>query len=124
MTTLIRPPAATSAQLPAALDASGNLKVAEQYFGGWTYANLGVTAGTVVKSGAGVLHLVAINRPIANGTITLFDNTAASGTKIATITLPAAIVSDVDELIYDVAFTTGLSVITTGANMDITLSYS
>lgn len=89
------------------------------YLGGYSFANITTSTTTTVKSGAGVLHLVNVN---ALGTVaslvTVYDNTAGSGTKIATInslTLSGAFA-------YDIAFSTGLTVVTTGAP-DITVSY-
>lgn len=85
-----------------------------------------VTSGTSVKSAPGFLHTVtfacADATPTA-GTITIYDNTAASGTKIfehsiaATAFLPFSI-------LLDVSFTTGLYVdFTTTADVNVTVSY-
>jgi hypothetical protein len=86
---------------------------------GYSFQNITTSTTTVVKSGAGVLHLVNVN---ALGTVaslvTIYDNTAGSGTKIGTInslTLSGAFQ-------YDLAFATGLTLVTTGAP-DITVSY-
>lgn len=87
------------------------------------YTNLGVTAGTTIHNAAGYLHTVTINQPIASGTVTIYDNTAASGTKIATITLPATLLNEGPvTAIYDVNFSTGLTIVTTGTNIDVTVS--
>ena len=85
-----------------------------------------VTSDTAVKSAPGFLHTVtfacADATPTA-GTITIYDNTAASGTKIfehsvaATAFLPFSI-------LLDVSFTTGLYVdFTTTADVNVTVSY-
>jgi hypothetical protein len=87
-----------------------------------------ITAGapttTAVKSGAGFLHAIVVNLPVAAGKVELFDNTAGSGTRIGTITIPTGPVAPVT-VFYDVAFTTGLTLITTwsGVTMEITVSY-
>lgn len=90
---------------------------------GWNYRNITGQATTVIKSGPGVLGKVIINQPANNATITIYDNTAASGTKIATITLPASIQDDVDVLTYNVAFNTGLTVVTAVADENVTITY-
>lgn len=75
---------------------------------------------TVVKSGSGILHTVCINTPAATGTLTLYDNTAASGTKIGTIT---AFASTNPCFRYDAGFTIGLTIVTATAANDITVTY-
>lgn len=84
------------------------------------YLNITGQATTVVKSSPGVLHTICVNTPAATETITIYDNTAASGTKIGTITVFA---STNPCLTYDVNFTTGLTIVTATANSDITVSY-
>jgi hypothetical protein len=83
------------------------------------YVNITGTTAVVVKSGAGVLHNITINTPAA-GTITIFDNTSASGTKIGTITVGASSVPVT--LQDDVVFQNGLTIVASVAN-DITVSY-
>jgi hypothetical protein len=93
---------------------------------GWGYENIVLAAPTttVVKASAGILHSIVINKPTASGVITIYDNTAASGTKIATITMPATLLSDGPHLtLYDLSFDTGLTVVTSGAAQDITVTY-
>ena len=82
-----------------------------------SYSNITSGATTVVKSAAGHLHSITVNATAA-GTITIYDNTAASGTKIGT--LKASIVEGT--YTFDVAFATGLTIVT-GAASDITVSY-
>lgn len=51
---------------------------------------------------------------------TIYDNTAGSGTKIGTIDTTAG----VQTFLYDVAFSTGLTIVTAaGTASDMTLSY-
>ena len=71
----------------------------------------------IVKSGAGHLRSITINTTAA-GTITVYDNTAASGTVIAVI---QASVSP-QTLEYNVTFGTGLTIVTAAAS-DITVGY-
>lgn len=89
---------------------------------GYSFQNIVGAATTTVKSGAGTLLKIIINKPIALGVITIYDNTAASGTKIGTITNPAAILQQQLELPYEVKFTTGLTIVTSLAD-DITVVY-
>jgi hypothetical protein len=90
---------------------------------GASFANITTATTTAVKSGAGSLHALTINTYVASATITIYNNTAASGAKIATITLPSTITGDAPVTItYDVAFSAGLTVVTSGAT-DITVSY-
>jgi len=81
------------------------------------YRNITTATTTVVKSGAGVLKAITVNSTAA-GTITVYDNTSAAGTKIAT--LKASVVEGTYE--YNIAFATGLTIVT-GAASDITVSY-
>ena len=55
------------------------------------YTNVASATTTAVKSGAGTLHSITVNKAVASGVITVYDNTAGSGTKIATITNPATL---------------------------------
>lgn len=88
------------------------------------YTNITTQTTTVVKSGRGTLKRVVINTPLANGVITLYDNTAGSGTKIGTITLPASLTSSGPLVAdYDLLFLTGLTVVTGTANMNVTVVY-
>lgn len=77
--------------------------------------NIASATTTVVKSGRGVLRRITINTTAA-GAVTIYDNTAASGTKIAT--LPSSAVVGTYE--YNVRFSTGLTVVTAAAS-DITV---
>ena len=72
----------------------------------------------VVSSGPCVLGTVTINTTAA-GTITIYDNTAASGTKIATIAASPVIGSN---FVYNVKCRTGLTVVTAAAT-DCTVSF-
>jgi hypothetical protein len=85
------------------------------------YTNLtATTTGTQIKTGLGVLHLIALNKPVATGVITLYDGTSTGGTVIGTITIPAS--PQPSTVFYDVTFTTGLFVVVATANQDITFN--
>lgn len=86
---------------------------------GSPFSHIAGAATTTVKSGAGILHKISINTKGAASTATVYDNTAGSGTVIAVIDLTLS----QDTLIYDLAFATGLTIVTTGTLSDLTVSY-
>lgn len=93
---------------------------------GYSFRNITAAAPTttVVQTGKGILHTICINNPVADGVITIYDNTTASGTKIATITQPDEVANDQPSFVlYDVAFSTGLTVVTSVAAQNITVTY-
>lgn len=85
------------------------------------FNHISTSATTVVKTGAGNLHNVTVNTDgTVASSVTIYDNTAASGTIIAVINS----LNSTGTYTYDVAFTTGLTIVTTGtAAPDITVSY-
>jgi hypothetical protein len=87
---------------------------------GFRFTNIAAQTTTVIKQGAGVLHTVCVNSPAATGTVQMYDNTAGSGTKIGLITSFASVLGCQT---YDVAFSTGLTVVTATASPDITVSW-
>lgn len=87
----------------------------------FSYQNITGQATTTIKSSAGLLHCITLNNPVATETITIYDNTAGSGTKIGTITVPAS--PQPVTLKYDVEFWTGLTIVTATASSDITVSF-
>lgn len=105
-------------------DVNGNTKVREQYAPLYednvagvakteqrfspTYISTATT--TTVKSGSGFLHRIIVNGG-TTGTITIYDNTAASGTIIAAFDTTNAIQS----LEFNVTFGTGLTIVTSAA---------
>lgn len=99
-------------------DQTNHVMKVEQQF---TYTNITSATTTTVKSGSGFLHGITVNAAAAGGVITLYDNTAGSGTKIGTITFPATLLANQLLLIFDVKFTTGLTIVTS-ASTDLTIS--
>lgn len=86
---------------------------------GYSYVNIAANGTTVVKSGLGILHAITVNSTGTLNTATVYDNTAGSGSTIATIgtvsqgTIP-----------YDIAFHNGLTVVLAGGvAADVTVSY-
>ena len=92
---------------------------------GHSFLNIVLAAPTTttVKSGAGVLQSIIFNKPVATGVVTVYDNTAASGTLIGTITTPTVSGEGPDPVLYNLAFSTGLTIVTATAAQDITVVY-
>ena len=82
------------------------------------------TAGTLIKTGEGVLFGITFNKPVATGVITIYDGTSTGGTVIATITIPAS-----PQIftwgVYNggFRFITGLFIVIATAAQDLTISY-
>ena len=75
------------------------------------YGKITTAATTTFKLGPGKLHRITLNNP--TGTlITVYDNTAGSGTVIAAINTPAQ--ANPVTLEYGTQFSTGLTVVSTG----------
>ena len=87
----------------------------------YSAANITTQATTLVKSGAGFLKNIVLNKPTATTTIAIYDGLDANGTLKGTITIPAS--PQPVSLPYDVAFATGLCIVTGVANSDITVVY-
>jgi hypothetical protein len=77
---------------------------------------------TVCKSGFGKLSKIVINKAVASAVVTVYDNTAGSGTIIATITMPAVLLQTHVTLDYECHFGTGLTVVTS-STADITVVF-
>ena len=85
------------------------------------YKNITTDATTTLKTTPGVLHAITINSPTATTTITVFDNTTNSGTKVGTITVPSSPMPVT--LVYDISFWVGLTIVTGTATSDITVAF-
>jgi hypothetical protein len=68
---------------------------------------------TVVKTGEGILVRVIVGQDAASGLVTLYDNTAGSGTIIAVMEATAN--NQVQDYEFDIPFSTGLTVVTVDA---------
>lgn len=89
--------------------------------GAFTFGHISTAATTTLKSGSGTLHNVSVNTlGTVASTATIYDSTTGSGTVIGVInTLNLS-----GSFILDVAFTTGLTIVTTGTIApDLTVSY-
>ena len=100
---------------PVAVSIAGTVQI-----GGYNYTHLAGTGTTLIKTGAGVLHSIVINTPVA-GTLEADDALTNTTPVIAILTIGTATAMAPFSSIYDVAFSTGLTIkITTGA-MDATI---
>lgn len=97
-----------------------------------TYSNLTGNSTTTVKSGMGILTAILIGNNTTGGTATIYDNTAASGTKIATLTFgtpSGGLLSSSGQfgpaiVPVGAGFATGLTVVLAGSTSNnITLVY-
>ena len=90
--------------------ADGSFAAASASVAMWTAKNLTASGTTVVKTGAGQLYGFFCGT--ATGNITIYDNTAASGTKILDA---SALVAGLNTL--PVSFGTGLTIVLSGAGV-------
>lgn len=105
---------------PACFDDGAQRALVEQRN---NFTNITSATTTTPKSASGFLKSITINKAVANGVITIYDNTGASGTKIGTITFGAALLNDPPWTAdYCVAFVTGLTIVTSAAT-DITVAW-
>lgn len=74
------------------------------------YTYIVTATTTVVKTGAGLLHTITVEGG-TTGTIIVYDNTAASGTIIASFSTTNAMAT----YTFDVSFATGCTVVTSAA---------
>jgi hypothetical protein len=99
---------------------SGFISPSASATGGYSFSAISTATTTVVKSAAGYLHTITIAGGTA-GAITIYDNTAGSGTTIIPAFTPASVSVPVT-LVLDIAFATGLTIVTAAATV-ITVSY-
>lgn len=124
--TAIAPPAqgnvsiqdATTTSQTLAVNSDGSINTKSTSY---SYANITTKTDTVVKSSSGHLHGIIINKPGSSDTLTIYDNTSATGTKIGTITVTASVNFS---FFYDCAFSTGLTITSGGTTAgDYTVIY-
>lgn len=85
------------------------------------YKNITANATTVVKTGVSILHAVVVNNPGTTWVITMYDNTAGSGSLIGTLTSPVS----GGQYEYHASLSNGLTIVTSGTTAgDITVVYA
>ena len=91
--------------------------------GGDEFLNIAGAATTVVKASPGVLVAINVNKAVASGVITVYDNaSAASGTKVATITNPGTLLHSQIVFPLGCRMSNGIVVVTSQAD-DLTVVY-
>lgn len=93
---------------------------ARAHIDGSSFVHITGNATTLAKSGPGTLHSVLINVSGLLATrATIYDNTSGSGTVIAVIDTTKS-----EPLFtYNVSFSIGLTIVTTGGAVDLTVVY-
>ncbi len=86
------------------------------------YRNITSATTTVVSSKKCKLHRIKVNRAVANGVITIYDNTSATGTLIGTITSPATLLANHFTHEFGISTNVGLTIVTSAAE-DITVVF-
>jgi hypothetical protein len=86
-----------------------------------SFSNITTTGTTTIKSGAGIFRRLVINtKGVSSNTFTIYDNTAGSGTVIATVDT----VNSTGSLEYGLAFSTGLTIVSAaGTSANATVIY-
>ena len=115
-----QPISAASLPLPTGAATESTLAALSNKFDN-DFANINTNTTTTVKSGAGVLKRIVVNKiGTSSNTCTIYDNTTATGTIIGTIDpVHTQMVFE-----YDVVFNTGLTIVTaTGTAADLTIVY-
>ena len=80
---------------------------------------------TIVSAGPCILVGISVNTAAANGVITIYNGaTVATGSVIAVITQPGTLIeSQVSIDYHDICLNEGLTIVTSGADQDITVAY-
>jgi hypothetical protein len=87
------------------------------------FNNNTTTAGTVLKYGAGQIHQLEISNVSANSAITLYDNTAASGTVIWASGAMNATTQPFNIDLHEVPFENGLTLVVATASCNCSVVY-
>lgn len=89
----------------------------------YNYTNITTQTTTIVSPRGSKLIKIIMNTVAANGVLTIYNNNAASGQKVGTITNPASITSNGGPVCteYGVTMQNGITIVTAGANQDITV---
>ena len=87
----------------------------------WTsqYASIAATGTLNVAKGPATLESVIVNTGAASAVLTIYDNTAGSGTKIATVDATSKSFAH-----YGCRTKTGITAVLSGGNADVTIVYA
>lgn len=87
------------------------------------YRNITTATTTICKYSAGRLHKLCLNSPSQqSGIVTMYDNTSATGTTLATLQWTSNNSQLPQSINYDMPFSTGLTIVTSAAT-NITVVY-
>lgn len=86
----------------------------------YAFLNITTDTTTTVFSGPGVLGAVCVNSTAATETITIYNNTSATGTKVGTITLGSSSGGCIQ---YNAYLNLGLTIVTATAAGDLTIMW-
>jgi hypothetical protein len=100
---------------PVAVPIEGTVQI-----GGYNYTRVTTAATTLVKTGPGILHAIVVNKPTSTATIEADDALTNTTPVIGILGAFAASIAPFS-VIYDVAFSTGLSVTVGTATVDATI---
>jgi hypothetical protein len=81
--------------------------------------NIAATGTLVCAAGPCELGIININKGATSAVLTVYDNTTGSGTVIATIDAAAA-----NSFVYGRRCSTGLTVVLSGGNADVTVCFA
>lgn len=115
------PVSLSSSPLPTGAATESTLAALNNKFNTNSFSNINTNTTSTVKSGAGVLKRIVVNKVGASSnTCTIYDNTTATGTIIGTIDpVHTQMVFE-----YDLVFSTGLTIVTAnGTAADLTIVY-
>ena len=116
-----QPVSLSSSPLPTGAATESTLAALNNKFNTNSFSNINTNTTSTVKSGAGVLKRIVVNKVGAlSNTCTIYDNTTATGTIIGTIDpVHTQMVFE-----YVLVFSTGLTIVTAnGTAADITVIY-
>jgi len=94
-----------------------------------TYTNITLAAPTTttISGGPCILSAIIINKSASGGVITIYDGNSSTGTVIGTITTPTADptapLNSPNRVEYEVCCKKGLTIVTSTAAQDITVSH-
>jgi hypothetical protein len=114
-------PISAASNIPVSQATAASLKATTFPGGSSSYNTNGVNETRTVRTGAGILRGLIVN-PGTASTFVVYDNTAGSGTVLAALTTGAAGGNGYSVACFDVAFSTGLTYVSTGG-CNITLVY-
>lgn len=83
-----------------------------------SFTNITTATTTTAKSGSGRIAELSINTCVSSATVTVYDNTAASGTKLGTFSCGST-TQALGQFLHGAHFSTGLTIVTSGAT-DVT----